>query len=291
MNIFLTGGTGFVGSNFLEIILTEDYSVKALKRLGSKTAFTLSKEPIWIEGSLDINKPGLFHNTDVFVHLASHSTNPPYDNLDNCLYWNVLAPIKLASQAASEGVENFLIAGSCSEYGVSAEDGELSVSSPLEPNLSYSTSKAASSIAFKGLCRDLGLKLRLLRFFHVFGEGEPENRFWPSLKKAALAGNDFSMSEGDQIRDFIHVRDVSKALVKALDFSDIKKGIPHVAHVASGNPQTLLDFAKSQWRELNGCGELNTGQIPKRRNESDSMFSNPKDIFREKIIKKYENKL
>ncbi len=280
MNIFLTGGTGFVGSNFLEAILSKNYSVKALRRLGSKTAFTLSKEPLWIDGSLEIDQPNLFHDVDVFVHLASNSTNPPYDDLENCLYWNVLAPIKLASQAASEGVENFLIAGSCFEYGLSASSGELSISSPLEPNSSYSTSKAASSIAFKGLCRDLGLKLRLLRFFHIFGDGEPENRFWPSLKKAAISGIDFSMSEGNQIRDFMHVQEVSKALVKALDFSNIEKGIPDVAHVASGKPQTLLNFAKSQWKEFNGSGELNIGKISMRRNELDSIISNPKDIFK-----------
>ncbi len=281
MNIFLTGGTGFVGSNFLEAILSKKYSVKALRRLGSKTPFTLSKEPSWIDGSLEIDQPNLFHNIDVFVHLASHSTNPPYDDLEKCLYWNVLAPIKLASQAASEGVENFLIAGSCFEYGLSASSGELSVSSPLEPNSSYSTSKAASSIAFKGLCRDLGLKLKLLRFFHIFGDGEPENRFWPSLKKAAISGKNFSMSEGSQIRDFIHVQDASKALVKALDFSNIEKGIPDVAHVASGNPQTLLNFAKSQWSEFNGSGELNIGKISMRHDELDSIISNSKDIFRE----------
>jgi nucleoside-diphosphate-sugar epimerase len=279
MNIFVTGGTGFVGSNFIDKVLSEGHSVVALKRLGSEPKVFVKIQPLWIEGSLEICQPGLFKDVDVFVHLAAHSANPPYDSLENCLYWNVLAPIKLASQAAAEGVNNFVIAGSCFEYGSSAVSGMLSVTSPLEPNLSYPTSKAAASIAFKGMCRDLNIKLRMLRFFHVFGEGEPSTRFWPSLKKAALAGDDFDMSAGAQIRDFVNVSHVAKALTKALDFSSIKSGEPDVSHVATGNPKSLMDFANEQWKFFNASGKLNAGSVLLRRNEINQIISNPSDIF------------
>ena len=57
------------------------------------------------------------------------------------------------------------------------------------------------------------LSLEILRVFHVSGEGESQNRFWPSLRRAALAGEDFQMRAGEQIRDFLNVLDVSSVFL------------------------------------------------------------------------------
>jgi nucleoside-diphosphate-sugar epimerase len=73
----------------------------------------------------------------------------------------------------------------------------------------YPTSKAAASTATIGLANTTKANLFLGRIFQVFGEGEAENRLWPSLRKAALAGEDFPMTPGEQIRDFIPVEDVA----------------------------------------------------------------------------------
>ena len=47
------------------------------------------------------------------------------------------------------------------------------------------------------------MRLSIHRIFQVFGEGEHETRFWPSLHRAAQAGDDFEMTLGEQVRDFI----------------------------------------------------------------------------------------
>jgi len=268
MKIFLTGGTGFVGSHFLMQALDVGHQIVALRRPDSKPRISLKREPIWVDGALDGDYEEYLKGVEVFVHLASHTPNPPYDSLEQCTYWNVYAALNLASQAITAGVKKFVIAGSCFEYGKSSERLDyLDVDSPIEPTLSYPTSKAAASTAFLGLAREKNLQLKLLRIFQVFGEGEPVNRLWPSLRAAALSGLDFPMSKGEQLRDFIPVEDVAKTFLQALDFENTTPGMPLIEHVATGNPQTVLEFSRHWWNHWQAKGKLEVGVVPYRHNE------------------------
>lgn len=268
MKLFLTGGTGFVGTHFLKQALDAGHEIIALKRPGSQTRLQLEKQPTWIEGPLDGDYQSTFEGVDVFVHLASHTPNPPYDTLERCLYWNVFASIKLARQAAEAGVKKYLIAGTCFEYGAACQRYDiLTPDTPLEPSLSYPTSKASASIAFTGLARGLGLQLKILRIFQVFGEGESANRLWPSMRKAALAGNDFHMSTGEQVRDFINVTEVARQFINYLDFSKVEEGNPIIHHIATGRPTTLREFSQYWWEKWNAKGKLILGTVPYREGE------------------------
>lgn len=268
MKLFVTGGTGFVGTHFLEHALAAGHEIVALRRPGSATRLPLAREPAWIEGALDSDVSAHLKGVDVLVHLASHTPNPPYAPLDECLYWNVYAALKLARQALAGGVRDYLIAGSCFEYGRAAERYDaIPTDAPLEPTLSYPTSKAAASVAFEGFTREQGVRLKLLRIFQVYGEGEQASRMWPSMRRAALAGRDFPMSYGEQVRDFVPVEDVAKAFVRALDLSTTRDGEPMVEHVASGQPCRLLEFARHWWARWNASGRLLPGAVPYRPNE------------------------
>lgn len=268
MKIFLTGGTGFIGSHFINIVHSHGVEVIALRRPGSKSRVPLMKQPIWVEGSLDGDFTEQLLGVDTLVHLASHTPNPPYDVLSNCLYWNVYASVKLAEQARKCGVDKFIVAGSCFEYGESAgQYMRIPADAPLLPNLSYPTSKAVASMAFSGFASENRIKLQILRLFQVYGEGEQESRFWPSLKKAALAGDDFSMSKGEQVRDFIHVSDVVKEIFRALSFKDAEPGNVVIKNIGSGTASTLREFAEFWWVKWGARGQIKFGDVPYRKNE------------------------
>lgn len=268
MKIFLTGGTGFVGSHFINAAHRAGHEVISLRRSNSQPRVTLEKQPHWIDGPLDGDYSDSMSGCDVLVHLASHTPNPPYDTLLNCLYWNVHASINLAEQARSSGIERFLIAGSCFEYGRSAERYQsIPVTAPLEPSLSYPTSKAAASVAFLGFAAQHKVKLSIYRIFQVFGEGEQASRLWPSLRSAALNGTDFPMTLGEQLRDFIDVKDVAAAFVRGLEFSTVEAGLPEVRNIGTGKPQTLLEFSNYWWNQWNAKGKILPGAIPYRVNE------------------------
>lgn len=268
MKIFLTGGTGFIGSHFINQAHAAGHEIVALRRSGSQPRVALLREPAWVDGPLDGDHSAALIGCEVMVHLASHTPNPPYDTLENCLYWNVVATVRLFEQARLAGITRFLCAGSCFEYGRSAERYErIPVDAPLEPTQSYPTSKAAASVALIGFAAQHQVQLKIYRIFQVFGEGEQASRLWPSLRAAAALGADFPMTAGEQLRDFINVTDVAAAFVRGLDFQGIHPGAAHIVNVGTGNTQSLADFARLCWKQFGATGQLRIGQVPYRHNE------------------------
>ncbi len=272
MNIFLTGGTGFIGSHFLNFAIENGHHITAIKRnLDSITKIPLINEPNWlIKGYSEINEND-FDNIDVFIHLAAHSANVPYDNLINLIKYNVEEPLALFEKAVNAGVKKFIVAGSCFEYGLSGERFDfIPTDAPLEPTQTYPASKALSSVAFHQFACQFKVRIDYMRIFQVFGEGEAESRLWPSLKKRALAGEDFPMTKGEQIRDFIEVTDVA---IKFLDLaenliSDNNNEIGFfIKNIGSGRPQSILEFSKYWWNKWEAKGKLLIGEIPYRDGE------------------------
>jgi nucleoside-diphosphate-sugar epimerase len=268
MKLFVTGGTGFVGSHFLRAALAQGHQVTALRRPGSQPRVPLEKEPVWVEGVLGSPQAEWFQGCECLVHLAAHSANVPYDSLEACLQHNVMDALRLLEAARQAGVGDFIIAGSCFEYGTSGlRYAGIPVDAPLEPTDTYPASKAAASVAFHAWAVKHRLRLRILRIFQVYGEGEAEGRFWPSLRKAALAGEDFPMTVGTQIRDFIEVGEVARQFVRALAMEGVEPGQPRVHHVATGQARTLRDFAEEWWKKWGARGKLLVGALPQRTGE------------------------
>lgn len=268
MNIFLTGGTGFIGSHFINQAYDAGHNIFAIRRTGSEPRIKLKSAPYWIEGDLTGKYFEYMEKCDVFVHLAAHSANKPYDSLENCILQNVVNSFNLIKDAYEAGIKRFIIAGSCFEYGKTGEMFEfIPPDAPLFPVESYPISKAMASILFYGWASTNNVSLKLLRVFQVYGEGELETRFWPSLKKAALEGKDFPMTKGEQIRDFINVSEVAKRFVEELNFDNVKPGIPFIDNVGTGKPQTLREFAEYWWKKWGAKGKLKFGELPYRKNE------------------------
>ena len=269
MKIFLTGGTGFIGSHFVNESLANGVEVVALRRSpASQPRIVLNAEPQWLDCALDeVNEKSLC-GCDVIVHLAAHTPNVPYDTLENCLRWNVLAPLALFRTAMRAGIDRFVVAGSCFEYGEAGERYDfIPPNAPLEPTQTYPASKAAASVVFGQFAREQNLRLSIHRIFQVFGEGEQAGRLWPSLRRAALAGDDLDMTAAEQIRDFIPVETVAKTLLAACAREDVKSGVPLVENLGTGVPQTLKNFAEYWWRHWNACGQLRFGVKPYRKGE------------------------
>ncbi len=269
MRLLVTGATGFIGSHFLECALRRGYDVVAQKRsVTSRPRISLAKEPSWLVKPLDEIEAEDIEGVDVLVHLAAHSANVPYDTLENCLYWNLTATVRLVQIAHLKGVRRFVVAGSCFEYGCSGERYEfIPTHAPLEPTQSYPTSKAAASIALIGFAAEAKVQLSIHRIFQVFGPGEPEARLWPSIHSMALSGKDMPMTAGEQIRDFIPVEIVAEQLLKACHDKSVVPGIAKLENVGTGKPQTVRAFAEYWWRHWNAQGKLVFGEIPYRAGE------------------------
>ena len=275
MKLFVTGGTGFVGSHFLQQALAAGHEVIAQRRPGSRPRLPLTSEPRWVDRALDQGFDVELSGCDAVVHMASHTPNPPYAPLDECLYWNVYATTRLLQQAAAQGVLDILVAGTYFEYGIAAEGQDfVHPATEMRPSMTYPISKAAATTACLGLARHLGLRLQVLRIFQVYGEGESPARFWPSLQRAALDGRDFAMSSGVQIRDFIEVSEVARQFLNALTSDGVMPGQPQLRNIGTGRAQTLLEFARTSWAASGATGQLIPGQVGIRPGELARVVAN-----------------
>lgn len=281
MNIFLTGGTGFIGSHFINEALSKNHIIKAIKRgKNSYPKIPLKINPSWIIKKFDELTTEDLQESEILIHLAAHSTNFPYDNLANCLKYNVLETLKLFDLAYEAGIRRFIITGSSFEYGRKGSEYEyIPPDAALFPTQTYPTSKAAASIIMTQWAIEKKVSFKILRLFQIYGEGELNNRLWPTLKQKALSGENLKMTYGEQIRDFIKVEEIVKSILK--ESSNLEKEKIIIKNLGSGNPKKLKEFVYECWEKLNAKGELEFGEIPYRENE---VMRYVPDIEREYLI-------
>lgn len=268
MKIFVTGGTGFIGSHFVKNALADGHELICLRRKGSEPRILLVNEPVWVEGDLEDDWSNVFMKCDAFVHLAAVGVSPQKATRFELFRWNVQATYNLLLSAHNAGITNYLIIGSYSEYGLSGSKFDfIPTDAMLEPTTSYAASKASLLQLLYALTSEEKLEVIYARIFSAFGKGQYGENLWPSMRKAALDGMDFHMTSGEQVRDFIPVEDVAKQLVNALSFSNVSSGHVDVRNIGSGHPQTLREFAEYWWTKWSANGKLHFGSKPYRDNE------------------------
>jgi nucleoside-diphosphate-sugar epimerase len=265
--VFVTGGTGFIGSHLLKQFSGTAHEVLALRRENARPRIAIGHEPQWLEKPLDQIDAQDLNGVDVLIHLASVGVSPVQASWKDLFYWNVSVFVRLMEQAKLAGVKRLVVAGTFAEYGRSADQYEfIPPDAPLLPTYPYAASKAAAFVAAHAFAIDRGLELCYLRIFSAYGEGQFIGNFWPSLKEAAQSGADFKMTLGEQIRDYMPVEDVVKLLISA---SELKE-IPHqilVENVGTGAPVTMRAFAEYWWNYWHAEGRLLIGALPYRAHE------------------------
>lgn len=267
--VFLTGGTGFIGSHFLQLAGVGRVPIRALRRNStSSTKFPVSTPPEWIEGALDALTAEHFEGCRTLVHLASPGVSPQQATCQELIYWNVLAFEKMINTAAAAGVKRFIVAGTFAEYGRGADGHEfIPGDCNLMPTTPYAASKAAAWMIAQSFAVEKQIEFCWLRIFSAYGEGQHPANFWPALRAAALAGEDFRMSPGEQIRDYIEVEKVASLFLKAATSLDLRAGAPVQYNIGSGTPVSMRSFAERFWKEWNAQGRLHVGALPYRDNE------------------------
>lgn len=268
MNIFLTGGTGFIGSYVLGKLVESGHQVTALRSKTKHPHLEIGGEVNWMDGTLEDDFSDALSGCGAVIHLAAYGVNPAQNSWEQAIYWNVVCLERMLQAGLQAGVKRFILAGSCFEYGLSGQSFErIPTDAPLLPNKPYDASKAAATTVAQAFARQNDLEMAILRPFQVFGEGEPPNRLWPALKRAALSGADFDMTEGAQLRDFVPVDRVAQAFVDFASTSELIGGRPVLKNLGTGIPTSVAEFAQFWWKKWGATGKLNIGKLPYRGNE------------------------
>ena len=145
MKIFLTGGTGFIGSHFLDLVHARGHAVIATSRdLGNISDYLYGKAK-WILADLSNIRPKHFEDCDIVVHLASSGVSPQGATWEDLVQNNVLGTSNHIREAHIAGIIKIVAAGSAHEYGrTSLEYDALPANAALKPISLYAASKAAA---------------------------------------------------------------------------------------------------------------------------------------------------
>ena len=248
MKLLVTGGCGFIGSNFIRHILVKylDYkiinldkltyagNIQNLRDIESNKNYEFVKGDI-ADSSIVIK---LVEKTDVIVNFAaeSHVDRSIRDD-DNFLKTNAIGTHKLL-KAALQLKKKMLQISTDEVYG-SIEKGSFSENSNLEPNSPYSASKAAADLICRAYHETYGLPVIVARSSNNFGPYQYPEKVIPLFITNLIKGKRVPLyGDGKNIRDWLFVLDNCKAIDMLLH-----KGKPgEIYNIAAGNEIRNIDM-------------------------------------------------
>jgi nucleoside-diphosphate-sugar epimerase len=282
----VTGATGFIGRYLVDGLIEANTQVVALIRPGSRLPDQWRGRVSCIEcadwGEAGLRAALASQPFEIAFHLATYGVRPTDRDLGLMLRINVDLPVLFVHLCKERGAR-LVMAGTFSEYQRPAERRPLTEQSPLEMTKIYGASKAAGGIVASALAESLGVKLRRLRFFNVYGEGEAPHRLLPSLVAGLSRGERVPLSAGTQVRDFIYVKDVVEACIKAGD--DMMSSSRHSAttwNVCTGVGHSVRAFAALVAEVMGEPAELlGFGDLPMRADDEPYLVGDGARMFRE----------
>jgi nucleoside-diphosphate-sugar epimerase len=257
--LLFTGAGGFIGSRAVPYLLERGFEVHAVGRrpfeLEGCTAHTANLLDA-SEAKRVIEQVRPTH----LLHLAWYVEHGKFWTSPENTRW-VEASIALLREFAEHGGRRVLTAGTCSEY----ETGHalcVENETPSKPATLYGACKYALSVLQTAMCRQMGVSSGWGRVFFLYGPGEPERKLVSSVITSLLRGEAAATTHGEQVRDFLHVEDVARGLVAALD-SDLEGAV----NIGSGEPVTQRHVVETIARLIGRPDLLQLGAVPAGAND------------------------
>jgi len=225
MNYLVTGGAGFIGSNYVRMLLNNQLglvqSVKVLDKLtyaGSlENLSTISSDPRFTFIKGDVCDESIVNSCidegDVIVHFAAEShVDRSITGPSEFIRTNVLGTQVLLSAAVTKKAKIFLHVSTDEVYG-SIKEGSSVETDLLLPNSPYSASKAASDLLVRSYVNTYGLDARITRCCNNYGPNQYPEKFIPLAIKNLREGKAIPIyGDGTNIREWIHVEDHCKGI-------------------------------------------------------------------------------
>ena len=275
MKILVTGGTGFIGSHTCVELLNSGYEVVIADNLYNSKELVVDrietitgKRPVFY--NLDIcdrealNELFDKENIDAAIHFAGYkavgeSTQKPIEYYHN----NIESTLTLCDVMRKHGVKKIVFSSSATVYGDPAFV-PITEECPLgETTNPYGATKSMQERILTDIWRsDNEWQVMLLRYFNPIGahasgligedpKGIPNNLL-PYVAQVAsgkrecihVFGNDYDTPDGTGIRDYIHVVDLAKGHVKAIEGMETLPGV-QIFNLGTGNGYSVLDIIKA----------------------------------------------
>jgi dTDP-glucose 4,6-dehydratase len=271
MKIFVTGGAGFIGSNFIRHVfglkkgytivnydkLTYAGNLANLESVANGPNYSFFKGDICDAAAVESAMAGC----DSVVHFAAES------HVDRSIYepapviqTNVTGTFILLQVARKVSIKRFVHVSTDEVYGDMERGAFADESSPLQPSSPYSASKASSDLIVRSYVRTFEFPALITRASNNYGPFQFPEKFLPLMITNALDDKPLPIyGDGQQERDWLHVEDHCSGILAVLERGRIGEiynigGLDVVENLtmarrllrATGKPETLLSYGKDR---------------------------------------------
>jgi dTDP-glucose 4,6-dehydratase len=226
MNFLVTGGAGFIGSNFVHFILEKYPSYNVFNydfltyagNLENLKDIEQNKNYKFIKG--DIRNQELVdyiikeHKIDVIINFAAEShVDRSISNPAIFMETNALGTQALLEAAKHNNIKKYVQISTDEVYGSLGEEGYFTELTPLSPNSPYSASKAAGDMLVQAYYETFNLNINITRCSNNYGPYHFPEKLIPLMVTNALEGKNLPIyGDGKNIRDWLHVKDHCSAI-------------------------------------------------------------------------------
>ena len=303
MRVLVTGGTGFIGSHTVIELINAGYEVVIVDNLYNSKAMVVDRietitgvRPTFYKADVcdrkAMNEVFDAEKVDAVIHFAGYkavgeSTRKPIEYYEN----NLLSTLVLTDVMRNHGVKKIVFSSSATVYGDPAFV-PITEECPMgERTNPYGETKAMQERILTDIWRsDNEWRVMLLRYFNPIGahasgligedpKGIPNNLLpyvaqvaTGKLEKVHVFGNDYNTPDGTGVRDYIHVVDLAKGHVKAIEGMETLPGV-QIFNLGTGHGYSVLDIIKAFSR---ACGkDLPYVIDPRRPGDIATCYSDP----------------
>lgn len=275
MNVLLAGGAGYIGSHTCvelinaghDVIIADNFSNSCPEAVARVEELTNRKMPLYEADVCDktaVEKIFSENKIDAVIHFAGlkavgESCEKPVEYYRN----NIDSTLTLLESMKKHGVNNFIFSSSATVYGTPETVPLVETMPTGSPTNPYGWTKLMmEQILTDTASANPDMSIVILRYFNPIGAHESgrigedpngiPNNLMPYITQVAAGrleslgvfGNDYPTHDGTGVRDYIHVVDLAKGHVKAIDYSAEHKGT-EIFNLGTGTGYSVLDIVKA----------------------------------------------
>ncbi len=265
--ILIVGGTGFIGYHLGKKILAKGWKITSIStKPPPKKRFLPKVKYIFC----DITKKKSLESSikmsfDYIVNLGGYVD---HSNKKKTFKSHYMGCVNLTKIFLKKRPIAFVQMGSSGEYGVSKSPQKENVK--CKPKSTYARAKLLASRYLINLYKSKKFPCTILRLYQAYGPRQDFNRFIPFIIKACIKNKKFPCSTGNQSRDFVHVNDVTEAILLTLKNKNARG---QIINIGTGKPKKIISIIKYIVKILKG-GQPQFGKIKLRKDEILNTYPN-----------------
>lgn len=257
-NILITGGTGFLGSKIVQLLLKNKYKVFLFARPSSnfyRLEKNIDDKNLNIIYDKDLNSIFEYDKISHIIHTAT-CYGRDNENITEIIAANYFLPLMLLENGVANGVCSFINADTFFNTAIKFTYNEGSY---------VKTKKDFSDLAISKL-KNTNTKFVNLKIEQMYGPGDSSKKFIPTIINDLKTKEKICFTSGHQRRDFVYVDDVANSFLQSI--KNIKKcaNIEEFG-IGTGSSLSIREVSNKLKIILNSCAELKWGVLPLRKNE------------------------